>query len=87
MVQDQAALEVHHGAQASFPHEEIGKTLTEDLYLQEVVDFVPIAATLDDLAEKIVKDLSRDQLLLSEYAKATISGHVPPSVAAQKPVA
>ena len=32
---------------------QIDKTLTEDLYLQEVVDFVPIAATLDDLTEDI----------------------------------
>ena len=64
---------------------EIGKTLSEDLILQEVVDFVPIAARLDDLTEEIVKDLSRDQLLLYQYAKAIISGQVPPSVAAQKP--
>jgi hypothetical protein len=64
---------------------DIGKTLTEDLYLKEVVDFVPIVTTLEDISEETVKDLSRDQLLLYQYAKAITSGHLPPSLAAQKP--
>ena len=64
---------------------EIGQTLTEDLYLQDVVDFAFIHTTLEDIPEDIVKDLSRDQLLLYRYAKAIACGRVPPSLAAQKP--
>ena len=64
---------------------EIGQTLTEELYLQDVVDFAFIHTTLEDIPEDIVKDLSRDQLLLYRYAKAIACGCVPPSLAAQKP--
>ena len=52
----------------------VGSTLSEDIWLEPVVAFQPIAGKVPSLPEELIKDLSRDQQLAYRYAKAIQSG-------------
>ena len=47
-----------------------------EIQKMKVVQFQPVATPLADIDEEVQKDLSRDQLLLYQYTKATSTGTV-----------
>ena len=53
----------------------VGSTLSQDIWKDPVVSFKSIPGKVAVLPEKIVKDLSRDQLLIYRYAMAIQTGN------------
>ena len=52
----------------------VGSTLTEDIWLEDVVAFQAIPGKVPVLPDAVVDDLSRDQQLAYRYAHAIQSG-------------
>ena len=52
----------------------VGSTLHEDLWREPVVAFTAIPGKVETLPEEVVRDLSRDQLLIYRYAIAIQTG-------------
>ena len=47
-----------------------------EVHKMKVVQFQPVATPLADIDEEVQKGLSRDQLLLYQYTKATSTGTI-----------
>ena len=60
----------------------IGQRITEDVWLRPVVAYTPIPGKIQDLPDEVVKELSRDALLLYKLGIAVQTGIMPPEVAA-----
>ena len=52
----------------------VGSTLHQDIWKDPVVSFTPIPGKVSVMPEEVVKDLSRDQLMIYRYAQAIQSG-------------
>ena len=52
----------------------VGSTLHQDIWKDPVVSFTPIPGKVSMMPEEVVKDLSRDQLMIYRYAQAIQSG-------------
>ena len=63
----------------------IGRKLSEELHLEPVVKFSPVATTLGQPEEEVMKDLSADQKLLLQYVLAIDAGKIGDDVLFTKP--
>ena len=57
----------------------------DEIHLRPVVNFSPIQSTVPEMPESVLKDLSRDQLLLYGYARGISAGKIPEKLIQQKP--
>ena len=61
----------------------LGPSLRTEIHKIKVVQFQPVATPLADIDEEVQKGLSRDQLLLYQYTKATSTETITKKLEAQ----
>ena len=61
----------------------IGSTLSDDLWLEPVVNFKPVPGKMPILPDSVVKELSRDQKLAYRWGHAIQTGDVPDDLVGQ----
>ena len=61
----------------------LGQALMTEVHKMKVVQFQPVATPLADMDDEVLKDLSRDQLLLYQYTKAIATGNISKKLEAQ----
>ena len=54
----------------------VGSTLSDDIWLDPVVNYQPVPGKVPELPEDVVEQLSRDQQLAYQYAHAVQSGEI-----------
>jgi hypothetical protein len=63
---------------------ELGKQAKKELHLEDVVEFEAVETNLEEIDDKVVKTLSRDQKLMYEYIQAVSKGEVSARLSTQK---
>ena len=57
----------------------------DEIHLRPVIKFAPVPTSVPELPESVLKDLSRDQILLYGYARGISAGQLPETLIKQKP--